>query len=200
MNQPSAPAAHDPVAAHPFLQNTICLVGFMGAGKSTVGAALARALHRDFVDLDRMIESRTGKTVPEIFDGQGEAAFRNAEREALAKALSRSPGPQVVALGGGAFVQPEVISLLEAHGVTTIFLAAPAEELYQRCVDSLDAAPRPLLKDLPSFKKLYAERLPAYERAEWHVSTAGTPITAVVSEILQRIEARRADAPRKKDR
>ena len=178
----------------------MCLVGFMGAGKSTVGAALAQALGYEFVDLDRMIESRTGKTVPEIFDDQGEAAFRNAERAALEKALSGSSRPQVIALGGGAFVQPEVINLLAEHSVTTIFLAAPAEELYRRCVDSLDAAPRPLLKDLPSFKKLYAERLPAYQRAEWHVTTDGAPIPAVVSDILQRIEARRAEVPRKKDR
>lgn len=172
----------------------------MGAGKSTLGAALAQALDCAFVDLDSVIESRTGKTVREVFANEGEPAFRKLEREALGQVLGQSSRPQVLALGGGAFLQPEAAVLLAEHRVTTIFLAAPAEELYQRCVDSLDAGSRPLLKDLPSFRKLYAERLPAYQRAEWHVTTAGKPTAAIVSDILQRIRAQREKDPRKKDR
>lgn len=159
----------------------------MGSGKTTVGQELARQLSATFIDLDRVIEKREGQSVTQIFAQQGEASFRAAERAAVMELLASPPAHCVLATGGGAFAQPEIADLLEARGAITIFLDAPAEELHRRCVDSLDAGVRPLLKDLPSFKKLYAERLPAYRQAQWHVDTSGKTIADIATEIARRV-------------
>jgi len=159
----------------------------MGAGKTTVGQALAHQLSGVFIDLDQVIESRLGQSVPQIFAQQGETGFRQAESSALAAVLASLPPVCVLATGGGAFPQPAIAALLETHSATIIFLDAPAEELYRRCVDSLDAGGRPLLKDLSSFKKLYAERLPAYRRAQWHVDTSGKNVADIAAELAVRV-------------
>lgn len=152
----------------------------MGSGKTTLGAKVAQALRHEFFDLDRVIEAQEGLTVAQIFATRGEAAFRKAEGTALESLLGGAKSPRVVALGGGAFLQPAVREIIRKYRATTIFLDAPPEELYQRCVDSLDATPRPLLKDLPSFRKLYSERLPLYREADVHVSTTGDVREVVV--------------------
>ncbi|MEO6119934.1 MAG: shikimate kinase, partial [Terriglobales bacterium] len=131
----------------------------MGSGKTTVGQELARQLPATFLDLDRVIEKREGQSVSHIFARLGEDSFRAAERAAVVELLAGAPANCVLATGGGAFPQAQIADLLEARSAITIFLDAPAEELHRRCVDSLDAGARPLLKDLSSFKKLYAERL-----------------------------------------
>ena len=168
----------------------------MGSGKSTVGAELARALHYEFTDLDGVIQARAGRTVAEIFASDGEPAFRSAEVQALRSLLASPRIPRVVALGGGAFLQPEVMDLLAAPDILTIFLDAAPEELYQRCVDSSDAATRPLLKDLPSFKKLYAARLPFYEKADRRVKTGARNVPEVVGTITAMLE-QEAGMPRR---
>jgi shikimate kinase len=188
LTEPSAHAEHQSPSAHPHLPAIIGLTGFMGSGKTTVGAALARSLRYEFTDLDRVIEARAGRTVAEIFAREGEPAFRRAEVEALRSLLGTKRVPRVIALGGGAFLQPEITGLLQDPSILTIFLDAAPEELYQRCVDSLDAAPRPLLKDLPSFKKLYAARLPFYEKADRRVATGARNVTEVVSAITALLE------------
>ena len=165
----------------------------MGSGKTTVGQELARHLSAIFIDLDRVIEKREGQTVSELFARLGEASFRQTERAALAELLVSVPPNCVLATGGGAFPQPNIAQRLEARGAVTIFLDAPAEELYRRCVDSLDAGARPLLKDLSSFKKLYAERLPAYRRAQWQVDTSGRSAADIAAALAVRVrDAQRA--------
>src|SRR6202049_2045697 len=113
----------------------VFLVGFMGAGKSSVGRALVQGLNWVFEDLDDRIEAREGRTVAEIFRDSGESEFRRAEHAALQQVLQelRAAGARIVALGGGSFVQKQNAALLKASGLPTIFLDAPIEELWQRC-------------------------------------------------------------------
>lgn len=153
----------------------------MGAGKTSVGRDAARRLSSRFIDLDAVIEAQAGRSVREIFTADGEAAFRRMEREALHQVLASESEPYVLAVGGGAFVQAEIAGALA--DAPTIFLEAPEEELYRRCVDSLDAGVRPRLQDLTSFKKLYAEREPHYRRARWTVNTSGRTVAEVAAEV-----------------
>src|SRR5579864_5288094 len=113
----------------------VVLIGFMGAGKTTVGRALAERLGWKFLDLDDLIEQRERKAVAEIFASAGEAAFRRMESAALAAALQDCAGSSdlVLALGGGAFVQPQNRDGLNAAGAITVLLEAPVEELRRRC-------------------------------------------------------------------
>src|ERR1051326_3373260 len=100
----------------------IVLIGFMGAGKTTVGRVLAQWLRWPFFDLDDVIEQRERRTVAEIFANAGEAAFRRAEHAALRALLQENAtaGDLILALGGGAFVQPHNRTLLEENGALTV--------------------------------------------------------------------------------
>lgn len=171
----------------------IFLVGFMGSGKSAIGCRLAARLGCDFVDLDTRIEAAAGCTIGEIFDRQGEAAFREFEHRELSQLLSaRSPGGpgdpprHVVALGGGAFTQERNIELIENGGAVSVWLDAPPEVLLARC--GRQSADRPLARDRGRFLQLYAQRLPFYARARMRVNAAA-PAEDVVEEILKALGA-----------
>jgi shikimate kinase len=162
----------------------VFLVGFMGAGKTSVGRALSLHLGWRFEDLDDRIQARERQTVPEIFQNSGEAGFRQAERAALRDLLveiESGPPPRVAALGGGAFVQEEIASLLAEQGAVTVFLDAPADELWRRC--GSDAVERPLRREEPEFRRLYEARRPRYLRASLRVDTDGKTIKQIVREI-----------------
>ena len=168
----------------------ISLVGFMGAGKSGVGKALAQRLGWRYIDLDDLVESREARSVAEIFAASGETAFRYAESQALKELLtakSLSETSIVLSLGGGAICQPENQALLERAQSVIVFLSASAQELWQRCVTKqtlgTETRPRPLLKDEASFKQLYSERLPHYERAQVKVTTSGKSVDQTAEEI-----------------
>src|SRR6516165_10528971 len=111
----------------------IFLVGFMGSGKSTVGRALAEELGWGFSDLDEEIESAEGVTIAEIFDQRGEEEFRRVESEALAHCVKsiKSGRPQVVSLGGGAFLDEHNFNLVSHNGVS-IWLDCPFETIERR--------------------------------------------------------------------
>jgi shikimate kinase len=161
----------------------IFLVGFMGAGKTTVGRALGESLGWRFEDLDDRIQARERRSIPEIFAQSGEAAFRRSELAALQELLQEvhyGP-PAVAALGGGAFAQQEVVNLLEQSGNITIFLDAPIDELWQRC--SADGVDRPLLRQRGEFEQLYQKRRPYYLRARVRVETGSRAIQNIVEEI-----------------
>jgi len=168
--------------------NAVFLVGFMGAGKSSVGRALGQRLNWVFEDLDDRIEQREGRTVAAIFRDSGEAAFRLAERAALQQTLEELRGgvARIVALGGGAFVQPENAALLKSAGVPTVFLDAPVEELWQRCCEQASGAgtERPLLKSIEQFRALYEIRNKGYSRASLKIGTAGRSIDDIAAEIV----------------
>jgi shikimate kinase len=140
--------------------SSIVLVGMMGAGKSAVGRRLARRLDRPLLDSDRQVEEMTGRTVPEIWRADGEAAFRRLESQVLADALA-STTPTVVAAAGGVVLDEENRRLLAAHH-PVVWLRAPVDVLVAR-VRRGDG--RPLLADDPvgTMRRLEAERRPYYE-------------------------------------
>ncbi len=184
--------------------NAVFLVGFMGAGKTSVGRALAQRLNWIFEDLDDRIVSRDGRTVAEIFRDAKEAGFRRAERAALEQVLHELRGGvpkgaagKIIALGGGAFVQKENAALLKTFGVPTIFLDAPIEELWQRCRTQANetGAERPLLQSREQFGKLHATRRKSYSKAALKVQTGGRPVETIAAEITKALGLKKI-APR----
>ena len=169
----------------------VCLVGFMGAGKSSVGAALSRQLGWPFVDLDERIQSREGRTIEEIFRQSGEAAFRREEQAALRDLLRDFASSSVViALGGGAFVQAENAALLKRSGIPTVFLDAPVEELFRRCQEQqLD---RPLRRDQEQFRQLHEVRRAGYLGAGMRIETSGKDVDMVAAEVARSLKSRGA--------
>lgn len=164
----------------------IALVGFMGAGKTTVGRELAVRLGWHFNDLDHMIEQRTGRTIAEIFHRDGEPAFRQMEFSLLCELLEPGAGDgMVIALGGGAFAQPNVQASLTRSAIPSVFLDAPADELFRRCEQP--ELMRPLRGNPEQFRDLYKSRRPAYCRANLHILTDGKEIAAIAGEIISRI-------------
>jgi len=166
----------------------VFLVGFMGAGKTSVGREAARVLGWPFVDLDDEVEAASGCSVAEIFREKGEAEFRKLEHEALRRLIERLNGAAVIALGGGAFVQEANAALIrEADGIS-ILLDAPVEELRRRCKEV--GRERPLASDEERFRRLYEERLPAYATADERISTAGRNVPTVAKAVRRAIMAR----------
>jgi shikimate kinase len=165
------------------------LLGFMGAGKSSVGRALSKRLDWEFEDLDERIERREGRKVAEIFGKSGEAAFRRAEHAALKDLLSelRAGVRRIVALGGGAFVQKKNARLLEAANVPTVFLDAGVEELWQRCRRQAqrEGMERPLLGSRESFRGLYQSRRPHYLKAAFRQRTGGKSVERIAAEVVR---------------
>jgi len=166
---------------------TVFLIGFMGAGKTSVGRALARRMGWQFEDLDDRIEGREKSGIERLFRERGEAGFREAEHKALRELLTEAfPSPRVVALGGGAFVQPANAALLEAANAAIVLLDAPVAELFRRCEQ--ESRVRPLSRNLEEFRELYESRSRAYARASLRIETGGKEIEAVAAEIISRLE------------
>ncbi len=174
----------------------IFLVGFMGAGKSSVGRVLGERLNWIFEDLDDRIERRERRTVAQIFRDSGELAFRRAEHSALQNVLDGLGGEaRIVALGGGAFVQSENANLLRSSGVPTVFLDAPVEELWQRCCLQASEAgtERPLLRSLEQFRELYEARRPSYTNASVTIQTGRRTVDEIAAEIAERLGLRKIE-------
>ena len=170
----------------------VVLVGFMGAGKTRVGRALSERLGWRFQDLDDRVQAREGRTVADIFRDSGEGDFRRAEHAALQDFLAEleTGGPLILALGGGAFVEPANASLLESMAMPTVYLDASAEELWRRCGG--DSVVRPLRSDESAFRQLYEVRRPKYLRAQLRVETGGREIEEIVNEIVDRLGLKRS--------
>jgi shikimate kinase len=158
----------------------IVLTGFMGTGKSEVGRRLAQRLGRSFVDTDQLVEERAGKRVAAIFADDGEAVFRRLEREAVVDAAGRTG--VVIAVGGGAVLDPENVRHLQQSGVL-IHLTARPEIILDRVGD---ARSRPLLRQTPrgTVARLLEEREPTYAAAaDMTVDTSERTADEVVGEI-----------------
>jgi shikimate kinase len=165
---------------------SVFLVGFMGAGKTSVGQALSRRLGLPFEDLDDRIQARAGSSIEEIFRVFGENGFRQMETAALrdlCEELRRTR--KVVALGGGAFVQPENAAFIAEIRAMTVLLDAPVEELLRRCQAEVQAEvkKRPLCQDALQFRRLYDARRPAYLTASHRIETQYKEIESVATEI-----------------
>jgi len=157
------------------------LIGMMGAGKTTLGRRLARRLSRPFIDSDQQIEARTGRTVREIFEADGEPAFRALETEALADALDTA-SPSIVAAAGGTVLAEVNRQRMRDHG-TVIWLRADPSELAERVRNGTH---RPLLAADPeaTLHRLAAERAALYtELADHIVDTTGREPDEIVDEL-----------------
>jgi shikimate kinase len=145
----------------------IFLCGFMGCGKSTLGRHLAKRMNREFIDLDRLIETKTGKNIVDLFKEQGEKAFRILETRYLFEVV-KTPKPCVVALGGGTLTSDTNASMAKDNGLL-IYISLTADELFERLRKSNTR--RPLIKGLSKEAlRLYIHRtletrLPDYKKA-----------------------------------
>ena len=168
-------------AALPF-DAPIFLVGMMGAGKTTIGRALAKLLGREFIDLDHELEARCGVRVSLIFDIEGEEGFRRRETQALDECSARRG--IVLATGGGAVLAPENRNFLKSRGVV-IYLRADAEELYRRVARDRN---RPLLQTANPRERvaeLLRERSGFYEDvATITFDTGVMPVNQVVRSLI----------------
>jgi shikimate kinase len=160
----------------------LVLIGFMGAGKSTLGHLLAQELACPLVDLDREIVRRHGP-IPELFASGGESGFRAIEQEELRRVLGRLKRPSVLALGGGAFLQPANRELLQQNSATVIFLDAPFEVLYARIADT--APQRPLAGDTDRLRTLYHQRRPTYLLAHHTLDASSADPSTVLATLVR---------------
>ena len=148
---------------------SIFLVGYMGAGKSSVGAAVADRLGLRFVDLDEEISRRLGAPIPEIFVRNGEATFRATEHDELARCAEMAD--IVVATGGGAFCSDSNRKVIHRLGGVSVYLDLPWTVLRRRL--ARDHSDRPMYDDTNQARQLFEERLPHYRCASVQVSLTG---------------------------
>ncbi len=163
---------------------SVVLIGFMAAGKTAVGHALADRYGYEFTDTDAMVEESARSTVPKIFEALGEEGFRALEREAVVRAAAREG--RVIASGGGAILSVRNYGVLKGAG-PIVYLRTSVEELIARLGSGEG---RPLLRGDPAeiVPKLLSERAPAYESAaELIVDTDGRTPDDVAGEIVERL-------------
>jgi len=170
---------------------SVVLVGMMGSGKSSIGRRLAARLAMPFVDADSEIEQAAGMTIPEIFEQHGEPYFRAGEARVIARLLDH--GPQVLATGGGAFMNRDTRTAIRQKAVS-VWLKAELDVLMKRIKRRND---RPLLKSgdpAATLTALIAERYPVYAEADLTVLSRDVPHEAIVDEIVAALHQRVAGA------
>jgi shikimate kinase len=169
---------------------SIFLVGMMGAGKTTLGRALAARLEREFVDTDRVLVERTGVPIATVFEIEGEAGFRRRESAVLAELASREDC--VVATGGGAILDARNRELMRSRG-TVVYLRARLESLWER---TRNDTTRPLLSTpdpRATLARLIEERDPLYrEAAHLVVDTGSQSAAALVTRVANALRERAA--------
>ena len=175
------PAHPDPALLTALGNRSLVLVGMMAAGKSSVGRRLGVRLHLPFVDADTEIEKAAVMTIPEIFATHGEPYFRAGEARVIARLLDG--GPQVLATGGGAFMNADTRAAIRAKGIS-IWLKADFDVLLRRVKRRTD---RPLLQGdeaAETLRHLMEERYPIYAEADLTVESRDVPHDAIVDEIF----------------
>ena len=170
-------------AKHLLGNHAIVLVGLMGAGKTSVGRRLAEKLDVPFVDADHEIELAAGKSIPDIFADHGEDYFREGERRVITRLLEN--GQQVLATGGGAFMNDETRARIKANGIS-LWLKADLDVLLKRVAKRND---RPLLKENPEavMKNLMETRYPIYAQANITVESRDVPHGQMVNDVIKAI-------------
>lgn len=177
---PKVSSAASPAAGP--LRRSIVLVGLMGAGKTSVGRRLARALGAAFQDADEEIVSAAGMSIPDIFALYGEPRFRELERRVVARLLDQPP--MVLALGGGAFIDGDTRARVKAAAVS-VWLRADLDTLLARTMRKKGS--RPLLEQgdpRDTLARLMEQRYPIYAEADYTLDTANEPHEAVVGRII----------------
>jgi shikimate kinase len=166
---------------------SLVLVGMMGAGKSSIGRKLAHRLNLPFVDADTEIERAAGMSISDIFAEHGEPYFRAGEARVIARLLDG--GPQVLATGGGAFMNPQSRESIRAKGIS-VWLRAEYDVLMKRLRRRSD---RPMLKTEDpgeTLRRLLKERDPVYAQADVTVHSRDVPHDVIISEIIAAVEPR----------
>jgi shikimate kinase len=177
---PEAASAHNAPA------RPLVLLGMMGAGKSSLGGRLAKVLKLPFHDADAEVEKAAGMPIADIFANHGEAAFRDGERRVIKRLVAR--GPQVLALGGGAFMDAQTRELL-AESAITIWLDVPIDELERRV--NRKPGKRPLLAGVDIRQKLETlmqERAPVYAGADIRIALSDRAHDAAVTQIIEAVQ------------
>lgn len=160
----------------------VYLVGFMGAGKTTVARALAARLGWQAVDIDEAIEGRERMTVAEVFAQHGEGHFRSVERAVLREHLGDRH--TVVATGGGTYADPQNRAAINADGVA-VWLDVPLDRLIDRVPSD---GRRPLAADRSGFERLYHQRRAAYQQAHVRLDAGGSSVGALVEQLVDWLE------------
>jgi shikimate kinase len=166
----------------------IALIGFMGAGKTSVGRLVADQLHFVYLDTDELIQSRTGRPIVEIFSTDGEAAFRKMEQELVGELAARAK--TVIATGGGLPTNPKNLVSLKTHALVVCLWASP-EKIWERVKNQTH---RPLLHDADPQKKIHellAVREPFYRQADVLLNTELRSVREVAQQVVHqfRLEA-----------
>src|SRR5229473_437807 len=186
-------ARNDPPASAPGAlrarlgARSIVLVGMPGSGKTSIGRRLAQYLGVEFVDADQEIEAAAGMSIPDIFSQHGEPYFRAGEARVIARLLDK--GPQVIATGGGAFMNPDTRAVVAAKAVS-IWLKAEFDVLMKRIRRRHD---RPLLKTADpgaTLRSLMEERCPVYVQADLTVQSRDVQHDKIVDELVSALAGR----------
>ena len=183
-NKMAAASPQDGAIVTALGRRSVVLVGMMGAGKSSVGRKLGGRLGLPFIDADTKIEEAAGMSIPDIFETRGEAEFRAGEARVIARLLDG--GPQVLATGGGAYMNPETRALIRDKGVS-VWLKADFDVLMKRIKRRTD---RPMLKTADpaaTLKHLMEVRYPVYAEADVTVESREVMHEVIVEEILERL-------------
>lgn len=183
----SGVAAQDVPLAAALGLRSIVLVGMMGAGKSSIGRRLAARLGIPFSDADAEIEEAAGMSIADIFAAHGEPSFRSGEARVIARMLEH--GPQVLATGGGAFINPQTRARIHEKGIS-VWLKAEIDVLSRRLRRRID---RPLLKTADptaTLASLLAVRNPVYGEANLVVMSRDVPHDVIVEEIIAALRSK----------
>ena len=172
--------------------HNLALIGFMGTGKSSVGRLAAAQLHYDFVDTDELIEKRLGKTITQIFAQDGEAVFRDVERQLVAEMVAWRR--KVIATGGGLPANEVNLASLRRHALI-VFLWASPEKIFERVHHQ---SHRPLLNEpepMEKIRRLLAEREPYYRQADVLLNTDLRPLREVAGQVIHQFRLVQAVPP-----
>jgi shikimate kinase len=165
----------------------LALVGFMGTGKTSAGRLVAEQLHFEFIDTDELIQTKTGRTIADIFSKNGEPAFRALERDVVAELARRTK--TVISTGGGLPTNPENLASLKTHALVVCLWASP-ERIWERVRNQ---SHRPLLHDPDPQKKireLLEARAPFYKQADVLIRTDERSAREVAQQIVLQFKQR----------
>ena len=172
-----------------FRVGKVVITGFMGSGKSSVARALAELLGCEMVDLDEAISAAEGRPAGVIIAEDGEPRFRELEQQVLSKLL-QTPGDQVMALGGGAWISETNRHLVARHRAISVWLDAPFNVCWKRI--AADSEQRPLAPNETAAYKLFSERTSCYELADLRVAvTEQKPPVEIATEIAEALAQRK---------
>ena len=161
------------------MRGNIVLIGFMGTGKSAVGRVLATRIRKEFFETDRMVEKKTGKSIPEIFEEGGEDRFREHEMEVVREAAEAENA--VISCGGGVVLNPCNVETLREKGVIVLLTASP-DSILRRIAEN---GKRPLFTT-ESLHDLMGKREPLYEEAaEYTVDTTGLTVDEITEIVVR---------------